>query len=329
MIMFKAREEQRMSNWVVGVDLGATKTAMGLIDPVDRIVACRRIPTNATEGSQSVVERIAQSVAELEDELPAGKRIAALGICSPGPVDHRTGMLLDPPNLAGLHNVPLRQMLIERLDVPVSLEHDAKAAALGEFHYGAGQDERSMVFIVVGTGVGAAIIIDGQLYRGVHNSAGEVGHITLDRHGELCLCGSRGCVETYASGPWLTRRYQRAREREGRWHQHEGQEPITGELVARLAGQGDLLARQILAQAGEALGVAIASMAMILDIELYVIGSSVAKSGDLLLDPARETVPHYSYQSVSSRVRIVTTELWDDGPILGCGWLARQVLCNE
>ena len=317
-----------MTDWVVGVDLGATKIAMGLIDPADRIVAYRRMPTNATEGPQSVVERIAQSVAELEDELPDGKRIAALGICSPGPVDHRTGMLLDPPNLAGLHNAPLRQMLIKRLDLPVSLEHDAKAAALGEFHYGAGQGERSMVFIVVGTGVGAAIIIDGQLYRGAHNSAGEVGHITLDRHGELCSCGCRGCVETYASGPGLARHYQRALEREGRGYQHEGQEPVTGKLVARLAGQGDALAKQVITQAGEMLGVAIASMAMILDIELYVIGSSVAKSGDLLLDPARKTVPHYSHQSVGSRVRIVTTELWDDGPILGCGWLARQVLCN-
>lgn len=318
-----------MTDWVVGVDLGATKIAMGLIDPADRIVAYRRTPTSAQEGPQAVVERIAQTVAELEGEMPGGRGIAALGICSPGPIDFQAGMIIDPPNMPGLHNTPLRQMLAQRLGLPVGLEHDAKAAALGEFHYGAGHGERSMVFIVVGTGVGAAIIIDGQLYRGAHNSAGEVGHITLDRHGELCSCGSRGCVETYASGPWLARHYGRALEREGRGHPHEGQEPVTGELVARLAGQGDALAKQILTQAGEALGVAIASIAMILDIELYVIGSSVAKSGDLLLDPARKTVPHYSYQSVSSRVRIVTTELWDDGPILGCGWLARQVLGNQ
>ena len=329
-----------MSDWVVGVDLGATKIALGLIDPYDRIVAYRRIPTNADEGPQAVVERIAQSTLELEKELsgrkpalsPVEGRTAALGICSPGPIDYRGGMIIDPPNISGLHNTPLRQMLAERLNLPVSLEHDAKAAALGEFHYGAGRGEQSMVFIVAGTGVGAAIIIDGQLYRGTHNSAGEVGHITLDRQGELCSCGSRGCVETYIAGPWLAHYYERALragprakalKQEG---QGEGQEPITGELVARLAGQGDALATQIITQAGEALGVAVASMAMILDIELYVIGSSVAKSGDLLLEPARKAVPRYSHQSVGSRVRIVATELWDDGPILGCGWLARQVL---
>ena len=313
-----------MSAWVVGVDLGATKIALGLINPDDRIVAYRRIPTNAYEGPQAVVERIAQSVAELERELPEEQRIAALGLCSPGPIDYQAGMIIDPPNIPGLHNAPLRQMLAERLNLPVSLEHDAKAAALGEFYYGAGRGERSMVYVIVGTGVGVAIIIDGQLYRGAHNSAGEVGHITLDRHGELCSCGSRGCVETYAAGPWLARHYQRALEREGQAHRRADQQPVTGKLVARLAKQGDALAMQVMTQAGEALGVAVASMAMILDIELYVIGSSVAKSGDLLLEPARKTVPRYSHQSVSSRVRIVATELWDDGPILGCGWLARR-----
>lgn len=313
-----------MSEWVVGVDMGATKVALGLIDPTDRVVAYRRLATDVEKGPQALVERIAQSVAELQGELPDGKRIAALGICSPGPVDHQTGTLIEPPNLSGLHHVPLRQMLAERLRIPVSLEHDAKAAALGEFHYGAGRGEQSMVYIVVGTGVGAAVIIDGQLYRGMHNTAGEVGHTTLDRNGEPCSCGSRGCVETYLSGPWLARRYTRALERVGR--RQQGHQPVSGELVATLAEQGDVLALQIVKEAGEALGLAIASMAMIMDIELYVVGSSVARLGDLLLEPARQIVPHYTYRSVGSRVRIIATELWDDGPILGCGWLARQLL---
>ena len=313
-----------VSDWVVGVDLGGTKIALGLIETEDRIVARRRMLTAAHEGPQAVVERIAQGVAELERELPGRKRISALGICCPGPVDHCAGTLIDPPNLQGLHHAPLRQMLVERLAIPVRLEHDAKAAALGEYHYGTGRGERSMVYIVVGTGVGAAIVIDGELYRGMHNSAGEVGHITLDRHGELCSCGCRGCVETYLSGPRLASRYRRALESTGR--ELPSQAQITGELVARLAGQGDALAVGVMTQAGEALGVAVASLAMILDVELYVVGSSVAKAGDLLFEPARKMVPHCSYGSVSCRVRIVSTELWDDGPILGCGWLARRAL---
>jgi glucokinase len=220
-------------------------------------------------------------------------------------------------------------MLIERLHVPVSLEHDAKAAALGDFYYGAGRGERSMVYVVVGTGVGAAIIVDGQLYRGACNSAGEVGHITLDRGGELCSCGSRGCVETYASGPWLARRYLRLLERERQERRVADPGPLSGERVAHLAAGGDALALQVMTQAGEALGVAVASMAMILDVELYVVGGSVAKAGDLLLEPARQTVPDCSYRSVSCRVRIVATALGNDGPILGCDWLARQALARQ
>ena len=316
-----------MRDWVVGVDMGATKIALGLIDPDDRVVAHRRTPTYGHEGPQAVVERIARSVAQLEAELPDKEEIRALGICSPGPVDHEAGVLLDPPNLQGLHNTPLREMLTARLGVPVTLEHDAKAAALGEFYYGAGRGERSMVYIVVGTGIGAATIIDGQLYRGMHNAAGEIGHTTLDRYGEPCSCGSRGCVETYASGPWLARRYQRALERRGNGEKaHEDPKPITGERVASLAQDGDALAVEVLKGAGEALGLAIASMAMILNIDLYVIGGSVANCGDLLLRPAREMVPRYAHQSVASTVRIVANELGEDGPILGCGWLSRRVL---
>jgi glucokinase len=180
-----------------------------------------------------------------------------------------------------------------------------------------------MVFIVVGTGVGGAIIAEGTLYRGVSNAAGEIGHITLDRNGDFCSCGCRGCVETFVSGPALARRYVRAAEAAGL---ETAAESITGERVTHLARQGDPIALQVMTEGGEALGVAIASMAMILDIELYVIGSSVARAGDLILGPARQTVPSCSHGSVSSRVRIKTTELWDDGPILGCGWLARQRL---
>ena len=313
-----------MKDWVVGVDLGATKIALGLIDPSDRIVAYRRMPTDAGDGPQPVVERIAQSIAELGKELPRRKRIAALGICSPGPLDHQAGIIMDPPNLPGLHNSPFRQMLADCLNLPVNLEHDAKAAALGEYYYGAGRGERSMIFLIVGTGIGAAMIVNGQLYRGPHNSAGEVGHITLDRNGELCTCGSHGCVETYAAGPRLAYHYRAALERQGRGR--AAQPPMTGEQVARLAEQGDALAIQVMAEAGDALGAAVASLAMILDIDLYVVGGSVAKSGDLLLGPARKGVPRYSHRSVAACVRILPTQLGDDGPILGCGWQARQLL---
>ncbi|MEW5956296.1 MAG: ROK family protein [Chloroflexota bacterium] len=318
-----------MDNWVVGIDLGATKIALGLIDPQDRIIAYRRLPTHAADGPSAAVECIGRSMIELEQELPAGQHIAAVGVCSPGPLDHRRGVILDPPNLSGWRQVPFRQMLADHLHMPVSLEHDAKAAALGEFYYGAGRGEQSMVYIVVGTGVGAAFIIDGQLYRGMHNLAGEVGGMTIDRDGEEYRSGVRGCVQSYICGPDLARHYQRRREQAKPQPPSGPDQPVTGELVAQLAGQGDEPALQVITQAGEALGVAVASLAMILDIELYVIGGSVAKSGDLLLEPARRAVPLYAFHSIASQVRIVTAGLGDDGPILGCGWLARRALAGK
>jgi glucokinase len=312
-----------MNSWVVGVDLGRTKIALGLVSPANQIVAQQRIPAHTDRGAASVVERIAQSVEELQREVPAGERIQALGICTPGPVDYERGMILDVHEMEGLHHTPLAKLLSERLGIPASLDHDAKSAALGEFYFGGGRGERSMVYIVVGTGVGAAIVVDGQVFRGSQNMAGELGHITLNRDGELCPCGSRGCVETYTSGPWLARRYQHRRARVGGI---DASQPVTGEFVAERALQGDLIAQQILHEAGEALGTAIASAAMILDIEHYVIGSSVAKAGNVLLDPARKVLINSCYRSIASRIRIDVSTLLDEGPILGCAWQARALL---
>lgn len=312
-------------SWVIGVDLGGTKTAIGLVSPQNEVVALRRIPTDEHEGPASIVERIAGQVADLQAYLPAGQKIEALGICCPGPVDHVTGSLLTLVNLPGLSNTPLRQLLAERLGLPVKLDHDAKVAALGEFHFGAGRGCQHMVYVVMGTGVGAAIIIDGKLYYGESNTSGEVGHITVDRHGDRCSCGSRGCMETYTSGPWLARRYRQALEQRGL----PPREDVHGEQLAQLAAEGDPAALAVWQAAGEALGIAVASMAMIMNIERTIIGGSVAKAGDWLLKPARETVPQYCFRAVGARVRIEASELGDNGPILGSAWLARQALAES
>jgi glucokinase len=309
----------RLKPWVIGVDLGGTKIRLGLISPDNTITATRLMATNAHEGIDAVTERIGAAVHELQESLPARCHVAAVGICSPGPVDHAAGLLIDPPNLQGLHHAPLRQKLSDRLQLPVVLEHDAKAAGLGDYHYGAGRGAHSMVYIVIGTGVGAALILDGEVYRGAHNSAGEIGHATIDRRGDLCSCGSHGCVETFLSGPWLGRRYERAAGQPA-----DALPLVSGNDVARLAAEGDPIALQVFEDAGDALGATVATLAMMLDVDLYVIGGSVAKAGDLLLEPARRGAPRYSHHSVGERVRIVQTALGDDGPLLGCAWLARQ-----
>lgn len=308
------------SSWVIGVDLGGTKIAAGLVTPNNQIVKKVYIPTGVSEGPAAAVERIAGCVEQLRDALPPGEQIAAIGVCCPGPLDHVTGMLLDPPNLTGWVNVPLQRMLEERLGLSAPIEHDAKAAALGEFYFGAGREVNDMVFVVVGTGVGAAIIINGELYRGPNNSAGEVGHITVDMHGPPCSCGSNGCAEGYMAGPDLGLRFREIAAD----LPLDLPEVIDGRYVAQLAAQGQPQALQVFAQAGQALGIVIATMAHLFDIDFYIIGGSVAQSGDLLLGPTRAAVRYRAFESIGSRVKVVASPLGDDAAILGCAWIARE-----
>lgn len=309
------------NQWVVGADLGATKIALGLISPENKIVASQRIPTDSQHGPQDAVVRMTAAVHAMETEI--GVRAAALGVCSPGPVDHIDGLIIDPPNLhASWHHQPFRQMLADALQIPVVLEHDAKAAGLGEFYFGAGRGARDMVFVIVGTGVGAAIILDGQLYRGRHNSAGEVGHITINRFDRPGTSGVPGNVESYISGPALVASFL---NREGAKRAKQ-ELPSNGEVITQLAQQGDQNALAVFADAGDALAACVATVAMMMDIDLFVIGASVSKAGDLLLEPARAAVHKYGFKSVTERVRIEVTQLHDSGAILGCGWQARQLI---
>src|SRR5262249_11312 len=156
-------------------------------------------------------------------------------------------------------HVPFASMLSERLNLPVYLEHDAKASALGEFHFGAGRGSQDMALIIVGTGIGAAMILDGELYRGTHDAGGQLGHITVDLHGPICTCGSKGCVETLAGGPAIMAAYSYATR-----------QPIeSAKQVADAAKAGDIVAQQVFERAGRALGAAIATMAMLNDIDTF------------------------------------------------------------
>jgi glucokinase len=315
--------------YVVAIDLGGTKIDFGLIAPDNTILERRRISADTHGGAERVVARMLAEIDALKERLPSGQRISGVGMCAPGPLDHITGTLKDPPNIPGLHHAPLAKMLEEKLGVTVKLEHDAKAAALGEYHYGAGRGHKHMVYVVAGTGVGGAMIDDGKLIRGVQNSAGEIGHISLDRNGMVCNCGSRGCAQTYLAGPYLVERYKAKIEEEkgGRGRRGESSESssadLTGEDIANLVGQGDEAAKAVLHEAGEALGLLVANLAVTLDVELYVLGGSVAKLGDLLLEPAREIAPKYMLSSLRSRVKILTSHLQGDEALLGCAYLVR------
>jgi glucokinase len=303
------------ADWVIGIDLGASKITCALVSPHNDLIARAGMETRSCDGPAVVTQRIGESVRELVAQAPADVHIERVGVSSPGPLDHVSGTLYDPPNLTGWRNVPFAAMLSEQLGLQVQLEHDAKASALAEYHLGAGRGARSMALIVVGTGVGAAIILDGKLYRGPTNSAGEVGHVTVDLNGPICTCGSNGCVETYAGGPAIVRAYTYA-----------SRTPVDSAAeVAEAAEQGDAIAIRVFQEAGRALGAAIATLAMLMDVDTFILFGGVAKAGDLLLAPARAAVPKYSYKSVSKRVHVKACELCDDAGILGAALVARQI----
>ena len=301
------------NEWFLGIDLGASTYKCGLISPEWKIAARSEAPTRALEGPVQAADRIAASAREVLSGLPADARVTRAGICSPGPIEHRTGMIVDPPNLTGWRDVPFAAMLSERLSLPASLEHDAKAAALGEFHLGAGRGAHSMCLIIVGTGIGAAMIVDGHLHRGEQNAAGEVGHFTVNLDGPICTCGSQGCVEAYAGGPAIMNAYAYATRKKVE----------SAEEIVRAAHAGEEIAQRVFERAGRALGAGIATIAMTMDISTYVLFGSVVKAGELLLAPARAAVPHYSHHSIAARVRILVGELGNDAGILGAAWGAR------
>jgi glucokinase len=304
-----------MSNsWNIGVDLGASTFKCGLISPAWKIVARNEAPTRAVDGPVQAADRIAENVRALQEQLPPGEKLNALGICSPGPIDHFKGVIVDPPNLTGWRNVPFAQMLRERLGIPISLEHDAKAAALGEYHFGAGRGAKAMCLIIVGTGIGGAFIFEGKLHRGEHDAAGEVGHFTVDMDGPICTCGSNGCVESYAGGPAIMNAYMYATRKKVE----------SAEEIVRAAHNGDEIAQRVFERAGRALGAGIATIAMTMDISTFVLFGSVVKAGDLLLEPARRAVPRYSHKSISARVKIMVGALGNDAGILGAAWGAAS-----
>ena len=304
-----------MSNsYNIGVDLGASTFKCGLVSPEWKIVARNEAPTRALDGPAQAAERIAENVRALQAQLPQDAAVNALGICSPGPIDHFNGMIVDPPNLTGWRNVPFAKMVGEKLSMPVSLEHDAKASALGEYHFGAGRGAQAMCLIIVGTGIGGAYIFNGKLHRGEQDAAGEVGHFTVDMDGPICTCGSNGCVESYAGGPAIMNAYMYATRKKVE----------SAEEIVRAARDGDEIAQRVFERAGRALGAGIATIAMTMDISTFVLFGSVVKAGDLLLDPARRAVPRYSHKSISARVKIMPGELGNDAGILGAAWGAKE-----
>lgn len=307
---------------VLAIDIGGTKLAAGVVDADGRMLARGEVPTLAMEGLEPVLGRIVGLGRELlvRPEI-AGVRVQRIGVGCAGPVDIKAGLVFRPPNLPGWTRVPLTDHIQRSLGLPTILENDANAAALGEFRYGAGKGARSIFYITVSTGIGGGIILDGKVWHGLKDAAGEVGHMTVCPDGPVCGCGNRGCLEAMSSGPSIARRAREAVAAGRQTRLSEISKPTSAD-VARLAQEGDSVAGEVWAEAVKYLGIGVAAVITILAPERVVIGGGVTKAGDALFQPLREQARQRVKLVPVESVPILPAALGPDVGILGAAAVA-------
>jgi len=309
---------------VLAIDIGGTKLASGIVGADGRILARGEVPTLAGEGPERVLDRIVRLAKGLlgMPGIPADA-VQRIGIGCAGPVDRQAGLILNPPNLPGWVRVPLVERIENALGCPTVLENDANAAALGEFRYGAGRGASSLVYLTVSTGIGGGIILDGKIWHGLKDGAGEVGHMTLLPDGPICGCGNRGCLEALASGPSIARRAREALATGRESRLREIQDPTAAD-VTRLVREGDTVAGEVWRETVTYLGLGVAAIVTMLAPERVVIGGGVAMAGELLFEPLRREVRQRVKLVAVESVPILPAALGRDVGILGAAAVALE-----
>jgi len=309
------------------IDLGGTKLLSVIATPDGEILARDRRPSQTQEGLEAILARMAGSLDSAAEEAGVQpSQLGAVGVASAGAINFDRGIVSEAPQLPGWQDVPLRDLLQEQLQLPVLLDNDANAAGFGELTFGAGRGSRHLIYLTISTGIGGGIIIDGQLYRGKSGAAAELGHIVIDMGGPVCPCGARGCLEAIASGTAMVWRAQEALE-QGRsplLAQLAAEEPLTAELIARAARQGDEACTEIYRVAAFALGNALASYVSIFDPNAIVLGGGIMNSSELIFEPARRTMEGMVRRLPLQGLRVLKGELGDESGVLGMVALLRR-----
>ncbi|MFJ9519714.1 ROK family glucokinase [Kitasatospora sp. NPDC101801] len=308
----------------IGVDVGGTKIAAGVVDENGEILARTRVPTPADP--QWAVDAIAQAVRELKEQHP---EVAAVGVGAPGFVDRDRSTVIFAPNIAW-ENEPLKVRIEELTGLRTVVENDANCAAWAEFRFGAAAAHEDTVLITVGTGIGGGIVLDGRLHRGRFGVAGEIGHLNMVPDGLLCGCGGKGCWEQYGSGRAL-RRYGREKAAgdpiagKRMLELNDGAaDTIRGIHITEAAAEGDPLALECYAELADWLGRGMADLAALFDPAVFVLGGGVSDSGALLLDPVAAAFEKYITGGVHRpRAEVVLATMGSAAGIAGAADLAR------
>ena len=309
-----------MKTHVAGIDIGGTKLATVVADSTGHILSKVRKPTLAERGPEYALQLLFDMVRETVELAGLDqKSISAIGVSCGGPLDTKTGVVYSPPNLPGWDALPLKAKLESEFGIPVTIENDANASALAEYRFGGGRGYNALLYMTMSTGIGGGIVIDGQIYHGANDSAGEVGHQILLPDGPPCGCGKRGCLEALCSGPAIARRAQAAIRK-----QIETGKIATTELLTRADGRietvksehvlaaaqtGDALALQLVDETAYYMGWGIANLVNILNPDIVLLGTIAIAAGDLLLNPIRKTVAEFAMVRPAEAVKIEPAQL--------------------
>lgn len=306
--------------YVIGVDLGGTKILTALANLEGTILHRVLVDTGANDPTEAVVGRIIETVEQvLRDGGASKEEVKRIGIGSPGTLNIEKGIVLQSPNLRWW-NVPVVEMMESVLKIPVLLENDANAAALAEHAFGAGKGARNMVYMTISTGIGGGIIINNTLLHGACDSAGEIGHHTIDPDGPRCGCGNYGCLEAMASGTALGRYGREAVEQGAETMMQtmvQSIEEVNGAIVTKAAEAGDPVAQEIVKKVGSYIGIGIANLINILNPGRVVLGGGVMKSGHLFYDTIMQTVEARAMEAPRKCCEIVFAELGSDVGVQG------------
>lgn len=313
--------------YAIGVDLGGTSIKIGIVSSEGKTLKKVSLNTEAEKGPDYVIKQIKKGIDSI---LVANKiNLKGIGIGAPGVVTLKTGTVENPPNFPGWEKVELGKIIKKEFGLPVHIENDANAAAVGELIFGAGKKYNSFIMVTLGTGVGGGVIIDKKLYRGEFGAAGEVGHITIDFNGPKCNCGSFGCVEAYIGNQYLVNsiRNELPSHPDSLVHKLIEQDYInlTPKIIDTAAEQGDEYAESVIKDTGRYLGSALASVSNLLDISTFIIGGGVAGFGKPLFDEVIKTASSRVLKPLQNRVKVLPAKLKNDAGIKGASALVYYV----
>jgi glucokinase len=309
----------------IGVDVGGTKIAAGVVSPEGEILSETRYPSHGSS------ERLMSSIMKAVEEVRQGHEVGGVCIAVPGLILARENRVIFSPNLHAIEGIDLKKALEDEIGLPVTVENDGNAAAWGEFRFGAGSDVDHLVFLTLGTGVGGGVITEGVLLRGAQGAGGELGHVTIHATGPRCTCGNRGCLEALASGTALRRRaVEAAVEKPGSaLGRIASEREIRGEDVTELAQGGDGMAVALLHEAGVWLGIGIAGFVNTFNPEVVAVGGGVMAAGDLILDAARHETHLRARSPSRDLAQIKEATLGAKSGLLGAAALARDAKTGE